>query len=161
MQCTSLTRYVAIHQFTPFLVIDEAKNSAKCNNGFRLTKRIRKKMSKKLKLQPQKSLPYLLFQANKPHTGCLKKSFSQTREPSSLRKALLNNFFLFNKPNCFKNLLTNHAEEKPFSSLLLQRATGVLFLGHPTEQKIFDGITTAWSDKRQPIQHRLHFKKQV
>ena len=28
-------------------------------------------------------------------------------------------------------------------------------------QKIFDGITTAWSDKRQPIQHRLHFKKQV
>ena len=27
--------------------------------------------------------------------------------------------------------------------------------------KIFDGITTAWIDKRQPIQHRLQFKKQV
>ena len=54
MQFTSLTRYVAINQFTPFLVVYEAKNSAKCNNGFRLTKRIRKKMSKKLKLQRQK-----------------------------------------------------------------------------------------------------------
>ena len=28
-------------------------------------------------------------------------------------------------------------------------------------QKIFDGITTVWIDKRQPIQHRLQFKKQV
>ena len=28
-------------------------------------------------------------------------------------------------------------------------------------QKVFDGITTEWSDKRQPIQHRLQFKKQV
>ena len=26
-------------------------------------------------------------------------------------------------------------------------------------QNIFDGITTAWSDKHQPIQHRLQVKK--